>query len=108
LTDTGCEPMDLMCPPVSMVRLSTEGPPAALIAAATSMVVMEPNSFVPSPVVRAVIETVSFSSACFTWLACSVPRISRASWARLIVATCFSAPFVATMALLCGSRKFRP
>ena len=45
LTETGCAPTDLMCPPVSMVRRSRVGPPADLMASATRA----PDGSVTSP-----------------------------------------------------------
>ena len=92
-----------MWPGSSIRRRSSVGPPAALTASTTSAAVTEPNSRPPLPA-RADSVTFSLSSCALTSLAWPRSRISRASRARLIVATCFSPPLVHAIAKPCGSR----
>jgi hypothetical protein len=77
----------LQPPPVQL------GPPALCTAATTSAAVTEPNSRPPVPA-RAGSVTVIFSRSRLISWAWPRSRTSRASRARLIVATCFSPPLV--------------
>src|SRR5699024_11819085 len=104
-TRTGYFPTDLMCLSSSMNRLSSSGPPALFTAPATSSAVTEPNSFLdPSGALASTRTVPSPSRVSLISLAWSRSRIRRDSWARRIVWTFFSAPFVAFIAYPRGRR----